>query len=141
MHTLSCFASSEYDDFSGCNKAYDNNIETSWLPEEAGIGSWIHIQFQEVHFLSKIELRQSYGGNTELSSIKGVQIQLSPSPGAVGNISKHAILAIDNGSEWNAIDMSPLSIETQSVRISIISSYTSSPYTQGFSEIRFYGSV
>ena len=48
---------------------YDENNDTKWATNGAGVGAWIEIQFPERIELSKLETRHMYGGSSSNANL------------------------------------------------------------------------
>ena len=132
---FACTSSSHFGEYYLCNKAYDNNEQTSWFTDREQLGAWVSVQFDLARPLAKLEIRHPYGGTLEQRNVKEIKLTFSENDAA-----QYATLSPATDPEWNVVNINPV-VNTSFVKIEVQSVYVSSAtQLRGFSEIKFYES-
>ena len=126
---MSCTASTEHNSQYLCGNALDGNDNTQWAPREVplGVGAWINVNFNEEFSISKIRLKNRYGG-IHNENFENIRLDFSNGYSTTATLQD----AVD----WNEVLINP-TVTATSVLITAETVYGTGH--NGFSEAQFFG--
>ena len=129
INAASCTASTEFDNNYRCGNTIDGKPDTNWATQGQGVGSWIKLDFEKIHWVEKLKIkhRSDSTGTNEMFK----EIELEFSSGVIIGSTLHMV-----SGNWSQIDLDD-PLNTDFVKITAISVYGTA--NNGFSEIQIFG--